>query len=109
MSVQDYALPPPAEKIFPITRHCDLAFTVRRVDANGNPVDIAAGTSIVAYIEVDKVNPTAITATITGPNASVVIPKDVGDTCKNNTRIQVVVDGAVDSPLLVGKLVRFDG
>lgn len=104
----NYAVPPAPERTFAITKHCDLAFSIRRVE-NGEPVDIAAGVTIAVYVDIDKTAPTKIDATISGALAAITIGKDVLALAKSGTRLQVVVDGALDTPLMVGRLERHDG
>lgn len=103
-----YAVPPPVERLFSVTRHCDLAFTIRRVDG-GVPVDIAEGTTVAMYIDIDRADPTKVDAVISGSDADFVIDAAVIAAARTGTRLQVVIDGNVDTPLLVGRIERHDG
>ena len=108
--VTDYVIPPPVEKVLPVTRGCDRAFTVKRVDDSGNAVNFSAGTTVYMWVDIDAANPTKVNATVSGANAAFVIDSVVCDQVRNGTRWRAVLDqGDLETPLLVGRFERRDG
>ena len=55
----DYLIDPPVEKLLPVTRGADRAFSVRRVDASGDPVNYDTGT-VSVWIDIDPTDPTEV-------------------------------------------------
>lgn len=105
----DYLIAPPDEKVIPVTRGADRAFTIRRVDANGAPVSFGTAT-VYMYVDVDPASPTVINATVTTSQAAFVLPSTVLDLVKNRARWRIVWDqGDLETPLLVGRFERHDG
>lgn len=106
----DYVIPPPTEKIIPVTRNCDRPFSVERVDANGNQTNFAQGTTVYMWVEIRGGDPVRVDATINGAIAAFLLESTLCDQIKNNGRFQVVLDlGDRELPLLVGKFARHDG
>lgn len=106
----DYIVSPPAEKIIPVTRGCDRAFTLQRVDSSGNPTDFDAGTTVYMWIDIDAASPTKVDAVVSGSSAAFVLESTVCDQVKNGARWRAVLDqGDLEVPLLVGRFERRDG
>lgn len=106
----DYIVPPPAEKVIPITRGCDRAFTVRRTDSAGNATNFDAGTTVYMWVDVESGESVKVDATVSASTAAFVIPSEVCDQVRNNARWRIVLDqGALETPLLVGRFERRDG
>lgn len=103
----NYTNPVPPFRVIPVTKGCDSAFSVRRTDGNGAPVDWDS--AIKLSVDVDKTAPTVIDCPVTGPLVSVVIPKAVADLVKGSTTWQLVRDDDLDTPLMVGNFERHDG
>ena len=105
----DYLIDPPIEKLLPLTRGADRAFSVRRVDTSGDPVNYGAGT-VSFWIDIDPTDPTEVEATISGASASLRIPSTVCDLARSGTRWRIVwTDGTDDIPIVVGRVKRHDG
>lgn len=105
----DYLIAPPDEKVIPITRGADRAFTIRRVDSDGDPVSFGSAT-VYCFIDVDSANPTKVDATVTGSEAAFVLPSTVLDLVRNRARWRIIWDqGDLETPLLVGRFERRDG
>lgn len=104
-----YIVDPLANNVIPVSRNADRAFTVQRVTAEQQPQNYDAGSTVTMYLDIDKAAPTTITATVSGPNAAIVIPSSVADRCKTGTTWQVVLNHNTKTPLLVGTIVRNDG
>ena len=106
----DYVVPPPAAKVIPVTRGCDRAFTVRRVDTDGNPVNFASGTTVYMWVETETGGPVKVDALVDGANAAFILQSTVCDQVRNNARWRAVLDtGDLETPLLVGRFERRDG
>ena len=105
----DYLIDPPIAKLLPVTKGADRAFSVRRVDTNGDPVDYDAGT-VSMWIDIDPTDPTEVEATISGASASLRIPSTVCDLARSGTKWRIVwTDGTDDIPIVVGRVKRHDG
>lgn len=105
-----YVCAPPVEKVIPVTLGCDRIFSVRRTNAQGAPLNYAAGTSVYMWIDIDKANPTRVDAVITNETALFTLEVAVCDQVRTGTRWRVVLDlGETELPLLVGKFERHDG
>ena len=106
----EYVAAPPIERLLPVTKGCDRAFTVQRVDTDGDPVNYQAGTTVYMWIDIDRDNPTKVDAVVNGPNALLTIESTVADQVRTGTRWRVVVDyGSLELPLIVGRFERRDG
>lgn len=106
----DYIGAPPGEKVIPVTRGCDRSFTIQRTDTEGEPINFENGTTVYIKIDIDKLAPTTVNATISGSTASVTIPDSVCDLVKSTTRWRAILDlGELEIPLLVGRFERHDG
>lgn len=106
----DYIVPPPAEKLIPVTRGCDRAFTVRRTDTDGNSTDFDTGTTVYIWMDVESGQSVKVDATVSGATAAFVLPSTVCDQVRNNARWRIVLDvGDLETPLLVGRFERRDG
>lgn len=105
-----YLVQPPQEMIIPVTRDCDRAFTIQRVDSNNAPVNFGAGVTVYMYIDIDNSAPTKVDAVVSGSEAAFVLDSTVCDLVKSRTRWRIVLDqGSLETPLLVGKFIRNDG
>lgn len=100
---------PPKSWIIPATKGCDRAFTVRRKDSAGEPVDWDAEVYIV--IDIDKDEPTTVQADVSGSIASFLIDSETCDSVKNATRWRIIMsdDNGLETPLAVGRFERYDG
>lgn len=106
----DYVVPPPAAKVIPVTRGCDRAFSLRRVDANAAPINFDVGTTVYMWVDVESGGPLKVDAVVSGSTANFVIDSAVCDQVRNNARWRVVLDsGDLETPLLVGRFERRDG
>lgn len=106
----NYIGTPPDEYVIPVTMGADRAFTLNRQDKAGNPLDWDALVSIT--IDIDKLAPTVVPATVAGPQANIVIPHTVADQVTNKTRWRVTMtDNAtsLETPICVGTFERHDG
>lgn len=100
---------PPAKWVIPVTRGCDRAFTVRRRDSSGAPVNWDADVYIV--IDIDRASPSTVAAVVSGAIASFRIESTICDQVKNSTRWRIVMSDSADfeTPLAVGTFERHDG
>lgn len=107
----DYLIAPPDERIIPVSRGADRAFTVQRTDeTTGDPVDFGAGTTVYMWVDVDAADPTKVDAVIDGSDAAFVVPSTVLDLVRNRTKWRVIWDqGDLETPILVGRFERHDG
>jgi hypothetical protein len=102
-------VPPPESGVIPVTKGCDRAFTIQRVNEAGSPVSFDAGVEVYIWVDVDP-TPIKVNAVVSGSNASFTIQSAVCDVVKNNTRWRAVLDsGDLETPLLVGRFERRDG
>ena len=106
----NYICAPPVEKLIPVTRGCDRAFTVQRVNTAGSPGSFDAGTQVYMWVDLDKASPTRVNAVVSGSTAAFAVQSAVLDLVKNSTRWRIVLDvGELEVPLLVGRFERHDG
>jgi hypothetical protein len=106
----DYLISPVAERTIPVTRGADRAFTIRRVDDQGDPVNFGMGTTVYMWVDIDVSDPTKVEAAVSGSEAAFLLPSTVLDQVRNRTRWQIVWDqGDVEIPVLVGRFERNDG
>lgn len=106
----DYLSTPPQQKIIPVTRGADVAFTLQRTTTTGTPTNFDPGTQVYMLIDLDKTQPTKVNATVSGANAALRVDYTVADLVKNTTRFQVIASvGGAETALLVGKFERNDG
>ena len=106
----NYICAPPAERVIPVTRGCDRAFTVQRVSSTGAAVAFDAGTQVYMWVDVDKAAPTKVNAVVSGSTAAFALQSTLLDLVKDSTRWRIVLDvGESETPLLVGKFERYDG
>lgn len=106
-----YLVDPPPEYVVPVTKGTDLDFTLRRVDADGNPQDWAA--DLYISIDIDKLAPTQINAAVTNELAVFHIESITLDQTKNGMKWRVVasVPGTPTNEVAVavGTFERHDG
>ena len=108
--MSEYIGAPPAEKVIPVTLGCDSAFSIRRTDEEGEPTDFDPGTEVYMWIDINKLDPTKVFATISGNTASFNLQSTVLDQVRNTTRWRAVYDiGSNETALLVGRFKRHDG
>lgn len=101
---------PPVEKVIPVTMGCDSAFSIRRTNSDGEPVDFDPGTEVYMWLDIDKRSPTKVSATVSGSTASFRLNYTVLDNVRNGTRWRAVLDvGSEETALLVGRFERHDG
>jgi len=106
----NYICAPPVEKVIPVTRGCDRAFTIQRVSSTGAAVSFDAGSQVYMWLDVDKAAPTKVDAVVSGSMAAFALQSTVLDLVKSSTRWRIVLDvGELEVPLLVGKFERYDG
>lgn len=99
---------PPITKKIPVTKGCDFSFTIQRIDADGDPVNFAPGTTVYVWVDLDPA--VKVNAVVSGSTAAVTIPDAVCDQVRNSTRWRAVIDqGDLEAPLLVGRFERNDG
>lgn len=108
----DYIVGPPVEgKAVSLTKGTDCAFTLRRKDSDGLPIDWEA--EVWVFVDIDKKNPTKVEADVTGPDAVVRIESTTADSIKDGAAWRAVrsVDGlpTLEKPLMVGYFERHDG
>lgn len=107
---ENYVVSPPLEKTIPVTRGCDRAWTLQRVDLDGNPVEFDEGTEVYIWVDIDPADPTRVDAVVSGSTAAFVLESEITDLIKNNARYRIVLDrGELEVPLLVGRFERRDG
>lgn len=105
-----YVVEPPQEMIIPVTRGCDRAFTIQRVDESNAPVNFGAGVTVYMWVDIDPEDPTKVDATVSGSEAAFVLDATLCDDVRHRTRWRIVLDqGALETPLLVGRFIRNDG
>lgn len=105
----NYLAPPPAAGIIAVTRGCDRAFTIQRVDSAGNPIPFDVGISVYIWVDVDS-TPVRVDALVSDSTAAFHLQSELCDLVKNNGKWRAVLDsGDVETPLLVGRFERFDG
>ncbi len=105
----DYLIPPPASAVIPITKGCDRAFTIQRVNTTGTPVAFAAGVEVYIWVDVSP-TPVKVNAVVSGSTAAFILQSTVCDLVKNNGKWRAVLDsGDLETPLLVGRFERRDG
>lgn len=106
----NYICAPPAERVIPVTKGCDRAFTIQRVSSTGAAVNFDAGSQVYMWLDVDKAAPTKVDAVVSGSMAAFALQSTVLDLVKGSTRWRIVLDvGELEVPLLVGKFERHDG
>ena len=108
----DYVTPKLPNRVIPLTKDCDSKITIRRHDpGTSGPVDWDA--DVYMLIDIDKLAPTKVDATVAGSLATVVVESSVANLCKNGTTWRVVMSSAgspsYERPLMVGTFERNDG
>lgn len=108
----DYIVPPPpGGKIIAVTRGTDCAFTLRRKDTDGNPLDWNC--QVWVCVDIDRKNPTKVLADVAGADALVRIESEQADLIRTGAAWRVVrsLDGApsLEKPVMVGYFERHDG
>lgn len=105
-----YVVDPPTEMTIPVTKNCDRAFTLQRVDTDNDPVNFGAGVTVYMYVDIDPADPEKVDAVIDGSQAAFTLESELCDQIKHRTRWRIVLDqGSLETPLLVGRFVRRDG
>lgn len=105
----DYLVPPPASGVIPVTKGCDRAFTIQRVNSTGTPVSFDPGVEVYIWVDLEP-TPVKVNAVVSGATASFVLQSTVCDLVKNNGKWRAVLDsGDLETPLLVGRFERRDG
>lgn len=108
--MSEYIGAPPAQKVIPVTKGCDRAFTVQRTNPTGTPVNFDAGTTVYMWIDIDRANPTKVDAVVSGSTAAFTISDTICDQVRSGTAWRAVIDlGDLEVPLLVGRFERHDG
>jgi hypothetical protein len=108
--LSEYIGAPPAGKVIPVTRGCDAAFSIRRMNAEGELVDFDPGTEVYMWVDINRSSPTKVSATVSGAVATFRIDYTVADLVRNTTRWRAVLDvGNEETALLVGRFQRHDG
>ena len=106
----NYICAPPAERVIPVTKGCDRAFTIQRVSSSGAAVNFDAGSQVYMWLDVDRAAPTRVDAVVSGSTAAFALQSTVLDLVRSSTRWRIVLDvGELEVPLLVGKFERYDG
>ena len=106
--MSDYIGAPAATRKIPVTRGCDFSFTIQRIDADGDPINFDAGTTVYLWVDLDPA--VKVDAVVSGSTAALTIPDALCDQVKNTTRWRAVLDkGDLEVPLLVGRFERNDG
>lgn len=106
----DYLIEPPLEKVLPVTRGADRSFSLRRVDAQGAPVNFDAGSTVKFAVDINSATPTEVQAVVSGANAAFTIPSTVCDQTVSGMRWRIVwTNGTDDIPIVVGRIKRHDG
>ena len=106
----DFLIDPPVERILPVVKGADRAFSVRRVNNSGSPVNYPNGSVLTFAIDIDPDDPTEVTATVSGADASFRIPSTVCDLARSGVRWRIVwSNGGDDIPIVVGRVKRHDG
>lgn len=108
----NYVVPPPIEdKVVSLTKGTDCVFTLRRRDADDNPVDWDV--AVWVFVDIDRKNPTKVPAVVTGPLAAVRIESETADLIRDGAawRVARSTDGtpSLERPLMVGYFERHDG
>jgi hypothetical protein len=104
---------PPTPFVIPVTLGADCEFSVNRVDGSNNPVNW--GATVFMAIDIDRSNPTVISATVTTNQATVLIPHQTCDQVKAGTtrwRLYMQTGTApntLTTPIAVGYFERDDG
>lgn len=92
-----------------ITKGADRKFTLRRHDADDDPVDWDAD----LYIVIGLSTPERVDADVADEEAVFQIESDILDLAKNSTQWQVIMSQAgaptLETPLMVGTFKRQDG
>lgn len=108
--MNSYVCAPPDERIIPVTRGCDRAFTIQRLNTGGTAVNFDAGSSVYMWIDIDRAAPTQIDAVVSGSLAAFTLDFLVCDLVRTGTRWRIVLKvGSSELPLLVGRFERHDG
>lgn len=101
-------LPP---KVIRVTKGADRKFTIRRRDADNNPLDWDA--EVYLNIDIDKDTVERVDAIVTGELAEMRIESTIADVVTNRTTWQAVMSEAgaptLETPLMVGTFQRQDG
>lgn len=104
-----YVGSPPPQKIISITRGCDRAFTLQRIQ-NGSPTNFDPGTTVYMWIDIDRKNPTKVDAVVSGSTAAFHLQSTILDLVRTGTKWRAVLDlGDLEIPLMVGRFKRYDG
>lgn len=107
----DYTGPIPRQVVIPVTKGTDIAFTMRRRNADLELVDWAA--TVTLSIDINRDSPTVVAAVVTGPDAVVRVESEIADLVRNSTTWQAVVsplsDPTLQRPIMVGTFERHDG
>lgn len=106
----DYLTAPPRAFVIPVTRGCDRAFTVRRKNSSGDLADWDS--SVYISIDIDKSDPTVVSAEVDGAYATFRLESSVCDLVKNSTtkwRIVMSDANGLETALAVGVFERHDG
>src|SRR5947209_8971845 len=107
-----YVGPPAVSLVIPVTLGCDFVFSVRRLDANQQPVDYVG--PVVCHVTDDRelINET-IPATVTGNMATVRLTPDVLDRVRYSTKWRLAAQDpsftpTLETPLMVGTFEPHD-
>lgn len=104
-------LPP---KVIRVTKGADRKFSIRRLDADENPVNWDA--EVYLNIDINKTTVQRVDAEVTNESAVVRIESTIADLCKETTTWQAIMSIAqpdptpsLEIPLMVGVFDRQDG
>lgn len=108
MATAKYLRKPPKQWVLPVTRGCDQVVTLRRRDQAGELADWESSVQMV--IDIDRANPTVVSADVDGVYANLIISDEVCDQVKNTTRWRIVMsNNGIETPISVGTFERHDG
>jgi len=109
--VTDYIAAKLPNRVLPVVKGTDRVFSVRRrAPETGDPVNWDA--EVFLDIDIDKVNPTRVDATVVGDLATIRIESTVCDQLKTGMTWRVVMSAgepSLETALLVGTFERNDG
>lgn len=108
----DYVNTKLPNRVIPITKDCDAKVTLRRTDPDTQaPIDWVG--DVYMLIDIDKVTPTRVDATVVDSLATVSVEATTTNLCKTGTTWRIVLSSpgspSFERPLLVGTFERNDG
>lgn len=107
----DYVTPKLPNRVIPLTRGCDVVVGLRRKDEAGDPVNW--GATVYMLIDIDRVSPTQVDASVVDDLATIKVESDLADQCRRGTTWRIVrsdsSDPSLETALMVGSFERNDG